>query len=218
MAVTLSDRPIPVVVINQTANNVPIAGAVTQSGAPWSVTVSGSVAVTGTFWQATQPVSIAGAVAVTGTFWQATQPVSAASLPLPSGASTSAKQPALGTAGTSSADVLSVQGIASMTALKVDPSGVTSPVSIASPSNLATSQVSIGITATLIAASRAGRLGIVIENLGAVDIFIGGAGVTITTGMLLRGVAGTAVSMLFNGAIYGIVAVGTQSVSVAEVY
>src|SRR5881396_67958 len=32
-----------------------------------------SIAVTGTFWQATQPVS--------GTFWQATQPVSIASLP-----------------------------------------------------------------------------------------------------------------------------------------
>lgn len=64
-----------------------------------STTISGSVAVTGTFWQATQPVSIAAAVAsaqsgawttgrtwtlssgtdsvaVTGTFWQATQPVS----------------------------------------------------------------------------------------------------------------------------------------------
>lgn len=73
--------------------------------------VTGTVAVTGTFWQATQPVSIASAittkpdgtvwtltgtsanvnitnasVAVTGTFWQATQPVSAASLPLPSNA------------------------------------------------------------------------------------------------------------------------------------
>lgn len=92
------------------------------------VSVSGSVAVTGTFWQTTQPVSIAswggltdaqlraaavpvslasvpthavtqsgawsvgitGSVAVTGTFWQATQPVSAASLPLPSGAATEA--------------------------------------------------------------------------------------------------------------------------------
>jgi hypothetical protein len=38
-------------------------------------------------------------------------PVSAASLPLPSGASTAAKQPALGTAGTPSADVISVQGV-----------------------------------------------------------------------------------------------------------
>ena len=33
---------------------------------------------------------LAGSIAVTGTFWQATQPVSAASLPLPSGASTEA--------------------------------------------------------------------------------------------------------------------------------
>lgn len=48
-----------------------------------------------------------------------TQPVSAASLPLPSGASTAAKQPALGTAGTASADVITVQGIASMTPMQV---------------------------------------------------------------------------------------------------
>lgn len=48
---------------------------------------------------------------------------------LPSGASTAAKQPALGTAGTASADVITVQGIASMTALKVDGSAVTQPVS-----------------------------------------------------------------------------------------
>lgn len=38
---------------------------------------------------------------------------------LPTGASTAAKQPALGTAGTASADVISVQGIASMTPLLV---------------------------------------------------------------------------------------------------
>lgn len=74
-------------------------------------------------------LTVDGTVAVTGTFWQATQPVSAASLPLPSGAATAAKQPALGTAGTASADVLSVQGVASMTALKVDGSAVTQPVS-----------------------------------------------------------------------------------------
>lgn len=40
---------------------------------------------------------------------------------LPSGASTAAKQPALGTAGTASADVITVQGIASMTPLLVTP-------------------------------------------------------------------------------------------------
>jgi len=58
-----------------------------------------------------------------------TQPVSASSLPLPTGASTAAKQPALGTAGSASTDVITVQGITSMTPLKVDGSGVTQPVS-----------------------------------------------------------------------------------------
>jgi hypothetical protein len=43
-------------------------GLLVNLGANNDVTVTGSVAVTGTFWQATQPVS--------GTFWQATQPVS----------------------------------------------------------------------------------------------------------------------------------------------
>lgn len=48
---------------------------------------------------------------------------------LPTGAATAAKQPSLGTAGTPSTNVLTVQGITSMTALKVDGSGVTQPVS-----------------------------------------------------------------------------------------
>ena len=71
----------------------------------------------------TQPVSgpltdaqlRALAVPVSGTFYQATQPVSAVTLPLPTGASTAVKQPALGVAGTASADVISVQGVANMT-------------------------------------------------------------------------------------------------------
>ena len=51
---------------------------------------------------------------------------------LPTGAATAAKQPALGTAGTASTDVITVQGIAAMTALRVDGSSVTQPVSAAS--------------------------------------------------------------------------------------
>lgn len=50
---------------------------------------------------------------------------------LPTGAATAAKQPALGVAGTPSADVISIQGIASMTAVKVDGSAVTQPISAA---------------------------------------------------------------------------------------
>lgn len=46
-------------------------------------------------------------------------PISAASLPLPTGAATLAKQPALGTAGTASADVITIQGIASGTVVPV---------------------------------------------------------------------------------------------------
>lgn len=42
---------------------------------------------------------------------------------LPTGASTAAKQPALGTAGTASADVISIQGIASMTPIQVADNG-----------------------------------------------------------------------------------------------
>jgi hypothetical protein len=61
--------------------------------------------------------ALSGTLAVSGTFWQATQPVSAASLPLPSGAATAAKQPALGTAGSPSSDVISVQGISGGTSL-----------------------------------------------------------------------------------------------------
>lgn len=76
------------------------------------------------------PALASGRVPVDGS--GVTQPVSAASLPLPTGAATAAKQPALGTAGTPSADVLTVQGVASMTAFKVDGSAVTQPVSAAS--------------------------------------------------------------------------------------
>jgi|GEM_PF-4377490 hypothetical protein len=70
------------------------------------------------------------------------QPVSASSLPLPSGAATAAKQPAPGTAGTPSADVITIQGASSGTAVKTDGSGVVQPVSASSlplPSGAATS-------------------------------------------------------------------------------
>lgn len=77
-----------------------------------------------------------------------TQPVLAASLPLPTGASTSAKQPALGTAGSASSDVITIQGIASMTAVKVDGSGVVQPVSgtvtTNPPANASTNITQIG--------------------------------------------------------------------------
>jgi hypothetical protein len=94
----------------------------------------------------TQPVS----GTVTANAGSGTMAVSAAALPLPSGASTSAKQPALGTAGTASTDVLTVQGIASMTALKVDLSATTANATAVKVDASATTQpISGTVTANI---------------------------------------------------------------------
>lgn len=98
------------------------AAVTTDVAATISAKLRGLVKISGDIWDSTNH-----RIRVDGS--GVTQPVSAASLPLPSGASTSAKQPALGVAGTASSDVITVQGIASMTALKTDGSGVTQPVS-----------------------------------------------------------------------------------------
>lgn len=79
----LRATPVPV------SGSLTVGGTITISNASIAVTQGGSwatsvtnfpatQAVTGTFWQATQPVSIASMpiTPVTGTFWQATQPVS----------------------------------------------------------------------------------------------------------------------------------------------
>ena len=97
-------------------------------------------------------------IAVTGTFWQATQPVSAASLPLPSGASTAAKQPALGTAGTASADVITVQGVASMTPLAVSDNGST--LSIDDGGGIITVDGTVAFSNTTIAVTNAGTFAV----------------------------------------------------------
>jgi hypothetical protein len=70
------------------------------------------------------PALVSGRVPTDGS--GVTQPVSVASLPLPTGAATAAKQPAIGTAGTASADVLSVQGVAGGTAIPVSFTRLTS--------------------------------------------------------------------------------------------
>lgn len=99
------------------------------------VKVSFGALETATLVSASDPLPVAGAVTNAGTFavqaaqsgtWNVTN--ISGTVSLPTGAATAAKQPALGTAGTASTDVLTVQGIASMTALKVDGSAVAQPV------------------------------------------------------------------------------------------
>lgn len=130
---------------------------VSQSGAPWSVSGSGTFTTADNHFPASAALSDALANPTTtllganllgwdatNTVWRrvqvtsatgkllvdgstVTQPISAASLPLPTGASTSAKQPALGVAGTPSTDVLTIQGAATMTKLLVTPDSVALP-------------------------------------------------------------------------------------------
>ncbi len=140
-----------------------------------------------------------------------TQPISASALPLPSGAATAAKQPALGTAGAASADVITVQGVASMTPLAVTAS---------EPSSVATNQISVGTTAggTVICAARAGRKSLTIINHGTTDVYVGPNGVSTTSGALLTGQKGAGIAFDGGAAVYGIVDSGTQTVSYVECY
>ena len=80
---------------------------------PLSIGTDGSLSISVLNFPATQPVS--------GTFWQATQPVSAASLPLPAGAATAAKQDGMQTtlntiAGNTTNTLSAANGFRSITA------------------------------------------------------------------------------------------------------
>lgn len=134
---------------------------------------------------------------------------------LPTGAATAAKQPALGTAGSASTDVLTVQGIASMTALKVDGSAVTQPVSGTVTANLAAGTNNIGdVDVASIAAGD--------NNIGNVDVvtvpsdpFGANADAASATGSIsakLRFIASTGIP------ITGTVTVGSHAVTNAGTF
>jgi hypothetical protein len=193
------------------------------------------------------------------------QPITASSLPLPTGAAIASKQPAIGTAGTPSADVISIQGIASMTKLLVTPDSValpanqsvnvnqlagtttdtnsgnksagtlrvvvatdqpnlTTPLNVAvakdtGAGNVANNQISVATTATVIAAARATRRGVVVVNHGTTDVLLGGTNaVTTANGLKLKGTDGAAIYLPITTDLYGIVGSGTQTVSYMEVY
>lgn len=92
-----SNNAVAVALVDATGAQIttfPVSGtvAVTQSTSPWVVSATDLDIRNLVF--ATDKVDVSGStgVGVTGTFWQATQPISAASLPLPTGASTLAEQ------------------------------------------------------------------------------------------------------------------------------
>lgn len=136
----------------------------------------------------------------------------AASLPLPTGASTAAKQPALGAAGSASADVLSVQGIAAMTPLKVDGSGVTQPISGSitanAGTNLNTSSLQLDATGAALnlgqASTTSGQTGPLTQGATttAAPTYVSGKTnpLSLTVGGGLR-VDGSAVTQPVNGSV-----------------
>lgn len=97
---------------------VGLMGLAGTEGAYTATQVDGGNGVAASALRVTLASDSTGVVAATqsGT-WNVTNVSGTVSLP--TGAATAAKQPALGTAGTASADVISVQGIASMTPIQV---------------------------------------------------------------------------------------------------
>lgn len=93
-------------------------------------------------------------------------------------------------------------------------------VKVGGSGNIATNQVSVASTAggTQIVAARTARVDVTIENSGTTDVYLGASGVTTSTGFLLKGIAGAAVTINTAAAVYGIVASSTQTVSYVETF
>jgi hypothetical protein len=145
-----------------------------------------------------------------------TQAISAASLPLPSGAA----QEAGGNLASIAANVSTAtnQATANTTLASILTKLSAALATTETYANLATAQVSVAATATLIVAARVGRKEVTIVNHGTTAVYLGPSGVATTTGQLLAGVAGEGITYSGGAAVYGIAATGSQTVSVAEVY
>lgn len=84
-------------------------------------------------------------------------------------------------------------------------------------------QVSVGTGATLIAAARTGAVGtgrvsITVTNTSTTPVYLGGSGVTTSTGQLLPGILGASVTINTTAAVYGIVGTGTETVTEFETF
>lgn len=85
-------------------------------------------------------------------------------------------------------------------------------------SELATGQVTVTNTATLIVPARATRRSITIVAVGTTDSYLGSDTVTTTTGVLLVGTKGGSFTFETTQPIYAIVAAGSQVISYWEEY
>lgn len=160
-------------------------------------------------------------VPVSGTFFQATQPVSIAATVTADVSDRAARD-------CGKIDIASLDQYTPVSGrLPVDGSGVTQPVSgavtagitsIDGEGSIASAQVSVTTTAATVVASRAGRRSLLIVNHGTTDVWLGPATVTAVNGVLLPGVKGASISIPTTALVQGIVASGTQTVSYIEVF
>lgn len=85
--------------------------------------------------------------------------------------------------------------------------------------NWDTGQVTVTSTATQIVAEQTTRRSVVIEQLGSTDVYVGPtSAVTTGDGFLLVGTKGGQFTVPWTGAVYGIVAAGSQAVAYSEVW
>jgi hypothetical protein len=140
--------------------------------------------------------------------------VTIASLPLPSGAATAAKQPALGTAGTPSADVISIQGVAS---------GMVVPTKEARASTPSQSSVAGSASSVTLLAANSNRLGATISNDSSAILYVK-LGATASTSSFTAILAGNGsgiggyfeVPYGYTGVIDGIWASATGNARITE--
>jgi len=133
-------------------------------------------------------------ITVTGTFWPITQPVSFSSALVAGSA------------------IVGKVGIDQTTI------GITNGVTEVGSSNWVVNQVSVGSTATSLVPVRSARQAVVVTNMGATPVYLGGAGVTMINGALLPGVVGASKTIPTTTAVYGIVGANSQIVSIEELY
>jgi hypothetical protein len=81
---------------------------------------------------------------------------------------------------------------------------------------VATGQVTVATTATLIVPARPGRLSVTIIQEGTTVVRLGNSGVTTGNGVPLPGTANSSFTIDGGAAVYGIVGAGTQLVSFIE--
>lgn len=112
------------------ALDISVGGAAKVDGSAVTQPISGTVSISGS-------VTVSGTVAATqsGT-WNITN--ISGTISLPTGAATAAKQPALGTAGSASSDVITVQGIGSMTPILTTLSGTNNINTVSTVTTVAT--------------------------------------------------------------------------------